>query len=42
MRELTVDTPLEGVVLTDVSTGGPVDLGRLTGVTVVTLIRHRF
>ncbi|GAY11417.1 MAG: hypothetical protein ACT4RN_05425 [Pseudonocardia sp.] len=42
MRELTVDTPLEGVVLTDVSTGGPVDLGRLAGVTVVTLIRHRF
>lgn len=42
MRELTVDTPLEGVVLTDVSTGSPVDLGRLAGVTVVTLIRHRF
>jgi hypothetical protein len=42
VRELTVDTPLEGVVLTDVSTGGPVDLGQLTGVTVVTLIRHRF
>jgi hypothetical protein len=29
-------------VLTDVATGDPVDLGRLIGVQVVTLIRHRF
>lgn len=42
MRELTVDIPLDGVVLTDVATGGPVDLARAAGVGVVTLIRHRF
>ncbi len=42
MRELPIDTPLDGVVLTDVATGDPVDLAGLTGVRVVTLIRHRF
>lgn len=42
MRELSVDIPLDGIVLTDVLTGDPVDLGRLTGVRVVSLIRHRF
>ncbi len=42
MRELHIDTPLDGIVLTDVATGDPVDLGRLAGVRVVTLIRHRF
>ena len=42
MREQHVDTDLDGIVLTDVSTGLPVDLGRLPGVEVVTLIRHRF
>lgn len=42
MRELPVDLPLAGVVLTDVSTGDPVDLGRLAGVRVVTLVRHRY
>ncbi len=42
MRELHIDTPLDGIVLTDVSTGSPAELGRLAGVQVVTLIRHRF
>lgn len=42
MRELRTDLPLTGVVLTDVRTGDPVDLGRLGGVRVLTLIRHRF
>ena len=42
MREERVDVPLDGVVLTDVSTGEPVDLGALTGVQVVSLIRHRY
>lgn len=42
MRELRSDTPLADVVLTDVATAEPVDLGRLGGVRVLTLIRHRF
>ncbi len=42
MRELRIDTPLDGIVLTDVTTGTPVDLGRSPGVQVLTLIRHRF
>jgi hypothetical protein len=42
VRELPLDTPLDGIALTDVATGEPVDLGRLTGVRVLTLIRHRF
>ena len=42
MREHHIDVPLDGIVLTDVSTGDPVDLGRLPGVQVVTLIRHRY
>ena len=42
MRELPLDTPLDGIVLTDVAAGEPVDLGRLAGVRVLTLIRHRF
>ena len=42
MREQHIDVPLDGVVLTDVSTGDPVDLRRLAGVRVLTLIRHRF
>jgi hypothetical protein len=42
MRELTLDTPLGGVVLIDAATGDPVDLGRQAGVRVVTLIRHRY
>lgn len=42
MREQHIDTDLRGVVLTDVSTGSPVDLGHLPGVRVLTLIRHRF
>jgi hypothetical protein len=37
-----MDAPLGGIVLTDVATGDPVDLGRLPGVRVLTLIRHRF
>lgn len=42
MRELATDIPLDGVAPTDVVTGEPVDLGRLPGVAVLTLIRHRF
>ena len=42
MREQHIDIPLDGVVLTDVFTGDPVELGRLAGVQVVTLIRHRY
>lgn len=42
VRELRTDLPLAGVVLTDARTGAPVDLGRLGGVRVLTLIRHRF
>ncbi len=42
VRELPTDLPLAGVVLTDARTGAPVDLGRLGGVRVLTLIRHRF
>lgn len=42
MRELHIDIPLDGIVLTEVRTGDPVDLGRLAGVQVATLIRHRF
>ena len=42
VRELPTDLPLAGVVLTDAATGAPVDLGRLAGVRVLTLIRHRF
>jgi hypothetical protein len=41
VRELTVDLPLDDVVLTDVASGDPVRLGGLSGVHVVTLIRHR-
>ena len=41
MRETTPDLPLDGVVLDDARTGQHVDLGRLTGVQVVVLIRHR-
>lgn len=42
MREEVTDTPLDGVVLTEVRTGARIDLGLLSGVQVVTLIRHRF
>lgn len=42
MREDVTDTPLDGIVLTEVRTGAPIDLGLLQGVQVVTLIRHRF
>lgn len=42
MRDLTTDIGLDAVVLTDVRTGEPVDLGRLPGPAVLTLIRHRF
>ncbi|WP_300018807.1 hypothetical protein [Pseudonocardia sp.] len=42
MRELTVDIPLDDVVLTDVASGDPAPLRGLPGVHVVTLIRHRF
>lgn len=42
MREEPTAVELSGIVLTDVRTGAPVDLGGLSGVQVVTLIRHRF
>jgi hypothetical protein len=42
VRELAVDIPLDDILLTDVSSGEPVDLGLLTGVRVLTLIRHRY
>lgn len=42
MRERPVDIPLDDVVLVDVLSGDPVDLRRLAGVQVVTLIRHRY
>lgn len=42
MRERAVDIPLDEVVLTDVLPGDPVDLRRLAGAPVVTLIRHRY
>jgi hypothetical protein len=42
VRELTVDIPLDDILLTDVSSGDPVDLGLLSGVWVLTLIRHRY
>jgi hypothetical protein len=42
VREQHIDTDLHAIVLTDVSTGSPVDLGDLPGVQVLTLIRHRF
>lgn len=42
VHELRTDLPLAGVVLIDVRTGDPVDLGRPDGVRVLTLIRHRF
>ena len=41
MRETAPDLPLDGIVLDDARTGQAVDLGRLPGVQVVTLIRHR-
>lgn len=42
MRDEKTDIPLEGIVLTDARTGEPVAIGALTGVHVLTLIRHRF
>lgn len=42
MRERSTDIPLDGIVLTDVRTGDPVEPGHLPGVAVLTLIRHRF
>ncbi len=42
MRDEKTDIALDGIVLTDVASGQPVDLGHLTGVQVLTLIRHRF
>jgi len=42
VRELRLDIPLDGIVLTDATTGDPVELARLAGVQVLTLIRHRF
>ena len=37
-----MQVPLAGITLTDATTGRPVDLGGLTGVRAVTLVRHRF
>ncbi len=42
MREQSVDLPLRGIRLPEVTGGADVDLGVLPGVTVLTLIRHRF
>lgn len=42
MRDEHTDIPLAGLVLTDVETTEPVDLGLATGIGVVTLIRHRY
>ncbi|HET9690492.1 MAG TPA: hypothetical protein VFP61_05030 [Acidimicrobiales bacterium] len=42
MRERRVRVPLAGITLTEAATGRPVDLGGLTGVRAVTLVRHRF
>jgi hypothetical protein len=41
MRETAPDLPLDAVVLDDARTGQRLDLGRSTGVQVITLIRHR-
>ena len=42
MRDQSIDVPLRGIVLTDVRSGQPIDVGLLPGVWVVTLIRHRY
>ncbi len=42
MHEDTVHLPLTGIRLPDARTGDPVHLGELTGVCVLTLIRHRY
>ncbi len=40
-RYQSVAIPLSGIVVTDVVGGAAVDLGDLTGVHVVVLMRHR-
>lgn len=42
MREQRIQTCLSGIGLPDARTGEVVALGALTGVWVLTLIRHRF
>jgi hypothetical protein len=42
VHEDVTDIPLDGIDPTEVRTGARVDLGRLRGVHVLTLIRHRF
>ncbi len=42
MKDLRVDLPLTGLAPLDVATGRPLDLAALPGVTVLTLIRHRY
>lgn len=42
MRDERVQLPLTGIRLPDARSGELLDLGRLPGVAVLTLIRHRF
>lgn len=42
MRDQHIRLPLAGIGLPDVATGDMVDLSALTGVWVLTLIRHRY
>jgi hypothetical protein len=42
MREVAARIPLGGIRLTDSRSGGLVDLGELTGVMVLIVIRHRY
>lgn len=42
MRDEAVHLPLTGIRLADVRSGAPVDLGELSGVQVLSLIRHRY
>jgi hypothetical protein len=42
VREVSMRRSLAGIVLPDVGSGQPLDLGALPGRTVLTLIRHRF
>lgn len=42
MREVEVDIPLTGLRLFDAGTGAAFGLGELRGVTVLSLIRHRY
>ncbi|MGH3672652.1 MAG: hypothetical protein ACRDSH_18805 [Pseudonocardiaceae bacterium] len=41
-RETDRPLPLAELVLPDARTGGPVDLGTLPGMHVLTAIRHRY